>query len=58
MGGGGGWRERERGVGRLQLVCGRPTFAISSALVPQTLSKFIYVYICLFGVGNIIIKEV
>ena len=28
-GGGGGW---------LQLVCGRPTLALSSALVPQTIS--------------------
>ena len=26
------------GVGGLQLVCGRPTLALSSALVPQTLS--------------------
>ena len=32
MGGGGG------GGGGLQLVCGRPTLALSSALVPQTLS--------------------
>ena len=30
--GGGGW-----GWGGLQLVCGRPTLALSSALVPQTL---------------------
>ena len=32
LGGGGG------GGGGLQLVCGRPTLALSSALVPQTLS--------------------
>ena len=36
-GGGGG------GGGGLQLVCGRPTFALSSALVPQTLSCLVCV---------------
>ena len=35
LGGGGGGGA---GGGGLQLVCGRPTFARSSALVPQTLS--------------------
>ena len=33
-GGGGGW---------LQLVCGRPTLALSSALVPQTLGCLVCV---------------
>ena len=32
LGGGGG--------GGLQLVCGRPSLALSSALVPQTLGRF------------------
>ena len=35
LGGGGG--------GGLQLVCGRPTLALSSALVPQTLSCLVCV---------------
>ena len=30
-------------TGRLQLVCGRPTLALSSALVPQTLSCLVCV---------------
>ena len=30
-------------TGGLQLVCGRPTLALSSALVPQTLSCLVYV---------------
>ena len=30
-------------TGGLQLVCGRPTFALSSALVPQTLSYLVCV---------------
>ena len=34
IGGGGGG-----GGGELQLVCGRPTLALSSALIPQTLSS-------------------
>ena len=37
VGGGGG------GGGGLQLVCGRPTLALSSALVPQTLSSSVCV---------------
>ena len=37
LGGGGG------GGGGLQLVCGRPTLALSSALVPQTLSCLVCV---------------
>ena len=37
LGGGGGGREG------LQLVCGRPTLALSSALVPQTLSRLVCV---------------
>ena len=37
LGGGGG------GGGELQLVCGRPTLALSSALVPQTLSCLVFV---------------
>ena len=32
----GGWGEG----GSLQLVCGRPTLALSSALVPQTVVRF------------------
>ena len=38
-GGGGG------GGGGLQLVCGRPTLALSSALVPQTLSCLVCEFI-------------
>ena len=38
LGGGGGG-----GGGGLQLVCGRPTLALSSALVPQTLSCLVCV---------------
>ena len=32
------------GGGGLQLVCGRPTLALSSALVPQTLSCLVCMY--------------
>ena len=37
-GGGGGGAGGGSGEEKLQLVCGRPTLALGSALVPQTLS--------------------
>ena len=41
--GGGGGGGKGGGRGELQLVCGRPTLVLCSALVPQTLSRSVCV---------------